>query len=716
MAANIQPTVRPYRPSGGPIETVATGLVDEDRVMLSPVTGASADRAARREGLRRRRVGWVLALSLIVLLLGAFAASASPDVVAQPTTSQPDPCVGPEPRPAPCAPAPTPPAPTTSPGQPTTSASPPATTTSAPSTCLNIPPGEPRPPDCIPQPTTPPPGTGPQQPGAGGESGEAECGITDIGGCIANAINGIFRDLVNAALSPILELLGRTALSTPTIDSLPGIGELWNNSFELVVAAYGLFVLVGGIVVMSHESIQARYSIKEIGPRIPVAFLASALSLFFADKFIQLANALTLGVLGGGADPPSLGDTLSEAVAGIQSGGLFIILVGLVLVVVGLGLLIVYVVRIVITLILIISAPLFLMCHALPHTDPLARWWWKAITAVLGIQVAQALVLITAVRTFLSGGVHLFGSTLSALGTLVAAIALFFILFKIPFWLLSAVKVGSGRSFLGGLARAYVAAKTFGMVAGKTGAFGGKTSAASATSAARGSGGGTGSGRGGSGGAADPTWPAQPRVAPTPEMVSKRMKQAHDAERARAARRSRMPSQAPRFLQPTPQQTTHDPAVIPATPGPTMPDFSSAPSTPTTPPSVPSSASSSRSRGRPPSATVPAAAAAPQFRAPGPSRSSTQQPARPTRVASVPPHLQFQAPVSEPSHLSQPMKPPGSGRPAPSAPVFRQARPEPRVGHRIGDARPRTPPASPVAFRAPTPPPAPPVRGGDQSS
>ncbi|WIV57965.1 hypothetical protein [Amycolatopsis nalaikhensis] len=690
-AASAPPTVRPYRPSGGPVETAATA----DRVMLSPVTGASADRAARR----RRRAGWMLALSLIVLLLGAFAVSAA----AQPTTPKPDPCAGPEPRPIPCAPAPNPPAPTssvpeackrnplpycfpsTTPGQPTPPG--PSTATSAPSTCSNIPPGQPRPPDCIPQPTTPPPGTGPQRPGTGGNNGDPDCGITNIGGCIAKAINSVFRDLVNAALSPILDLLGHTALSTPTIDSLPGIGELWNNSWELVVAAYGLFVLIGGIVVMSHESIQARYSIKEIGPRIPVAFLASALSLFFADKFIQLANALTLGVLGGGVNPPSLGNTLKDAVQGIQSGGLFIILVGLVLVVVGLGLLIVYVVRIVITLILIISGPLFLMCHALPHTDPLARWWWKAIAAVLAIQVAQALVLITAVRTFLSGGVHLFGSTLSALGTLVAAIALFYILFKIPFWLLGSIKVSSRRSFLGGLARAYIAAKTFGMVAGKAGAFG----KAGAASAARG--GGKGSGRGGSTGAADPPWPAQPRLAPTPEMVSKRLKQAHDAERARAARRSRVPSQAPQFLQPTPQQTTHDPAVTPFTPGPTMPEFSSAPSPTTTPPT------SSRGASGP--------VAAPQFRAPGaPRRGASQQSARPIRVASVPPHLQFKAPVSEPAHLSQPVKP---SAPVPSAPVFRQAHPEPR----LGDARPRTPSVPPVAFRAPKPPPA---RGGDKSS
>lgn len=652
--AGTPPTVRPYRLSGGSVVTAAAA----DRAMLSPVCDASADRPPAGRP-RRWRAGWMLALSLVVLLVGVLAVSAS----AQPTTPNPDPCSGPEPRPIPCAPAPTPtqptfPAPTT-PGQPTTTPSQPCT-------------GE----DCIPQPTTPPPSTGPQQPGTGSGEGDSDCGITDIGACITEAINSAFRSIVDAALSPILELIGHTALSTPTISDLPGIGELWNNSWELVVAAYGLLILLGGIVVMGHESVQARYSIKEIGPRIPLAFMASALSLFFTDKLIRLANGLTLGILGDGVNAPSLGNTLKDAVAGIQTGGLFIILVGLVLVVVGLGLLVVYVVRIVITLVLIISGPLFLMFHALPHTDPLARWWWKALTATLSIQVAQALVLITAVRTFLSGGVNLFGSTLSALGTMVAAIALFFILFKIPFWLLKAVKVSSGRSFLGGLARAYIAAKTFGMVAGKTGALG---KAAGAVGAKSGGGGGRG------GGSADPPWPAQPRPAPTPEMVNKRLKAAHDAERARAARRSRLPSQAPQFLQPSPQDTTHDPAVTPANQGPAMPpEFSSAP-TPATPISPPR-------RG-------PRPGAAPQFQAAGGPRrrGATPPPARPIRTASVPPQLQFR-PATPPA--PQPSAPPKPAS-APAAPVFRQAQPEPR----IGDAHRRTQSVPPPVFRTPKPAP-----------
>jgi hypothetical protein len=695
--ASTPPTVRPHRRSGGPVATAAAA----DRAMLSPVSDASADRPPTGRP-RRWRAGWLLALSIVVLLVGILAVSAwaSPAAPQQPPPQPPlpiptvDPCTPNSPlpvcqlpaptttKPLPTLPLPLPtgvPAPTTcsfpgqigcTPSAPTTPGQP-TTTPSTPCT------GE----DCIPQPTTPPPGTGPQQPGNGNGDSDSDCGITDIGACITEAINSAFRSVVDAALSPILELIGHTALSTPAISDLPGIGELWNNSWELVLALYGFFILGGGILLMGHESVQSRYSIKEIGPRIPIAFIASALSLFFADKFIKLANALTLGVLGDGVNAPSLGNTLQEAVQGIQNGGLFIILVGLVLVVVGLALLVVYVVRIVITLVLIISGPLFLMCHALPHTDPLARWWWKALTATLAIQFAQALVLITAVRTFLSGGVHLFGSTLSALGTLVAAIALFFILFKIPFWLLKAVKVGSGRSFLGGLVRAYIAAKTFGMVAGKAGAFG--KAGAAVGSKSGGGGGGGGGGRGG--GSADPPWPAQLRFAPTPAMVNKRLQAAHDADRARAARQSRLPSQAPQFLQPSPQDTTHDPAVTPANQGPAMPpEFSAAP-TPATPMSPPR-------RG-------PRPGSAPQFQAAGASRrrGGTPPPARPIRVASVPPQLRFQSATPPASQPASPAKPPSG----PSAPVFRQAQPEPRVG----DAYRRTQSVPPPVFRAPKPAP-----------
>ncbi|WP_245787832.1 hypothetical protein [Amycolatopsis saalfeldensis] len=556
---------------------------------------------------------------------------------------------------------------------------------------------------CIPQPDPAPPGTGPGQPGPGVTGGDADCGLTNISGCMTAAINAVFRELVRSALDPLLKLLGETAFSTPTLDSLPGVTNLWNHSWLIVLACYGGLIMVGGIIVMAHESVQSRYSMKEIAPRLIVSFFASMLSLFLIDKAIRLANALSVAVLDGGVDPPKLGDTLAGAINGaysaVASAGLFLLLLQVVLVIAVIALLLVYVVRVIFTLILIVSAPLWVACHALPHTDGIARWGWRALGATLGIQVAQSLTLIVAVNTVLNGSVRLFNSLGGGLVMLLAALGLLYILFKIPFWFLSATKLGTGRSFLGGLVKAFVVAKTFGAIAGRGGRFGTARTPATPTPTRR-------SGGGGRAGAGDPPWPPQPRMAPNPEAVNKRMREQYDAERLRAAQQPRRPSQEPRFLQPGPHTPTHDPAVSSGEPArPAAPEFSSAPrpATPVPPPA------GRGGRGRKP--------AAPRFQAPGtPRRTGGTTAARPVAVAAVPPHLRFQPATPEPGHTSPPVTP---ATPPPAAPVFRPARPEPR----LGDARPRTPSVPPLAFRAPAPPPTPapksvpksPSRGGTPS-
>lgn len=666
-----------------------------DRIMVTAPTkhpgggtylhGALRRRVAVKTGRGvRHRAAWLLTLSLTVLLGGALAAAAwAAPVPRQPMPNTPVPiptvstCTPGSVEPICHLPAPT----TTTPSAPMV---PPPITSAPPTNCDPVLPlgceapvptttpcvGE----GCIPQPTATAPGSGRPSDGSNSDSGQEDCSIWHPSDCIVAGLNYAFKNVVTSALSPILDALGHVALNTPTLDQLPGIGELWNANWQIVLAGYGMLIMVGGIVVMAHESVQTRYSIKEIGPRVVLGFLASALSLFFADKFIRIANALALAVVGD-VDPPSLGSTMKDVVQGLATSSLFVTLLALVLVVLGLGLLIVYVIRVVITLILIVAGPLLLMCHCLPHTDPLARWWWKAMAAALAIQIAQAVALMTAVRMFLSGGIHLFGSGLSALASMVTAIALFFIVFKIPFWILSTIKVGRGRSFLGGLARAYVAAKTFGLIAGKAGAFG-RSGATAGAGTSRGP-------RGGGTTVADPPWPPQPRITPTAGAVNTRMRQAYDAERARTLRQPRLPSQTPRFLQPTPQTPTHDPAVDTATPGNAVPEFSSASPPQASPP--------------PPGVRRRRAATTQRFQTPGGPRryAADQPPVRPVRVAAVPQHLQFRPPTADSPHLSRPV--PASGKPA--TPMFRPAQPEPR----LGDAYRRTQSAPPVAFRAPKP-------------
>ncbi|MGW6063161.1 hypothetical protein ACWFR3_46265, partial [Streptomyces sp. NPDC055189] len=293
---------------------------------------------------------------------------------------------------------------------------------------------------------------------------------------VTAAINAFFKGLVSAALEPVLKLLGDTLLTTPTPDSLPRVGELWTDAWHITLGVYSLLVMVAGILLMTYGSVQARYSLRELGPRIPLGFLAAGLSLILAGKAVDLANALSLAVLGGGLDKDTAGTALREFVLSRFAPGsnIFIILMWGVVAAVLVALLITYVVRAALTILLIAGAPLALMCHALPLTDGVARWWWRTFAGLLAIQVAQSMALVVGIRVFLTpGNFSPFGPTQSGLVSVLVVLALMYILFKIPFWILSSVRLGHGRSFAGRLVRAVVMYRAFGLLRGTAGRSGG---------------------------------------------------------------------------------------------------------------------------------------------------------------------------------------------------------------------------------------------------
>ncbi|MGY2031391.1 conjugal transfer protein TrbL family protein [Nocardia gipuzkoensis] len=295
-----------------------------------------------------------------------------------------------------------------------------------------------------------------------------------------NAVDGFFRRIVETSLNPLLELLSQTLLTTPEPGQISEIGALWNQSWQIVVALYVLVVMAAGALLMMRESVQTQWSIRELAPRLVIGFGAGGLSMMIATAAIGFANALAGALAGDGVDSGSAADALSElAVTSDQSRGVFILL-QLALAVMLLVLLISYVVRVTITILLIVGAPLALMCHGLPGLDGVACWWWRSFAACLAIQVVQSLTLVTVLRVLLTpGGWHLFGPDANEIADLTVALALMFVLIKTPMWLLSVLEIGQGRSFLGSIVRGFIAYKTLGMLKGAT-----SSSARTAASAA----------------------------------------------------------------------------------------------------------------------------------------------------------------------------------------------------------------------------------------
>jgi len=91
------------------------------------------------------------------------------------------------------------------------------------------------------------------------------------------------------------------------------------------------------------------------------------------------------------------------------------------------------------------AAPLCLALYALPQTAWAARWWWRALTAALSIQVAQGLVLTAAVQVFFSPG-WLPWHPVSYLEQVLITLCLLYVLMRIPFWIARPVLSPFGHS------------------------------------------------------------------------------------------------------------------------------------------------------------------------------------------------------------------------------------------------------------------------------
>ena len=291
-------------------------------------------------------------------------------------------------------------------------------------------------------PTTPAAGSG----GTVSGGTQSSPGLFDITGHIEAAIDSWFRDLVTAALDPILTLLGHTLLATPNVTTQSRVGELWRMTEGIADSFLVLFVLIGGAIVMGHETIQTRTAIKDVLPRIVVAAVAVNASLSVAGLAISTADSLSQAVLGQGVDSAQAAVVLRQLVLGsLADGGIFVVLLGGVVAVLAIVLLATYIVRLALVVLLIVAAPICLVCHALPQTEGLARLWWRAFAGTLAVQVAQSLVLVTALRVFLASGgpANLGIASTGGLVDLLVSACLCWVLVKIPSWVSRMVFSGS---------------------------------------------------------------------------------------------------------------------------------------------------------------------------------------------------------------------------------------------------------------------------------
>ena len=255
-------------------------------------------------------------------------------------------------------------------------------------------------------------------------------------GSVREAIDDWFRSLARAALRPLVELLGSTVFASPDV-TVPGtVRDFWLSSLIVADSLLVLLAVIGGVVLMGHETVQTSTTIKEIAPRLVFAVVAAHASLGIAGMLIRAANALSAGFLTG-FEPESghlAVEALIHAVLGVVSGtNVALSILGLVIAVLGIAVLCTYVARVATLVIMVGTAPLFLVAHAVPQLDGAARLWWRNLVGCLAVQVGQSLVMAAALRVFFhDDGRSLAGMPGGALMDLLVVASIFWLMLKIP--------------------------------------------------------------------------------------------------------------------------------------------------------------------------------------------------------------------------------------------------------------------------------------------
>jgi hypothetical protein len=261
-------------------------------------------------------------------------------------------------------------------------------------------------------------------------------------------------------LNELWALLAEVAFTTPDVTAAPQVAAVTARSLAVVDTCFVLVVITAGILVMTRETLQVRYGVADLGPRLVVAFIAANFSTPICQQAIEVANALTQAITGepiaSAATFAHLLRVVSDALAN-PSNVLLLVVIGLLIGVLTAMLLVAWLVRLVVLVVLVGIAPAAVACHALPQLDGAARLWWRALLGCLGTVVLQALALHTTVSVFLDPRANLgLPQDRSGMFNLFIVACLLWVTVRIPGLVRRYVTHSGGRNVGGYLLRAVV--------------------------------------------------------------------------------------------------------------------------------------------------------------------------------------------------------------------------------------------------------------------
>ena len=267
---------------------------------------------------------------------------------------------------------------------------------------------------------------------------------------------GWLAEKVVDLLGGLLALLASTLFVSPDVTVLPQVKAIADKGALVVNACFILAIFAVGIATMTGDSVQMRYGIKELIPRLVVGFVLSAFSVPLTGELISLANALTVSMTGTSAPTTETVNFVQARITAAledDSNALLIAIIGLLIVVLMFMLVGSWLMRVGVLVILAGIAPVALACYATPWTQGAADLWWRSFLGCLATPSLQAVAFGTGIDLLINPDSNLpivLGLPGSDTLNLLLVIVLLWVTVKIPS-LMRRYVTRKGSSNIGGI-------------------------------------------------------------------------------------------------------------------------------------------------------------------------------------------------------------------------------------------------------------------------
>lgn len=259
-------------------------------------------------------------------------------------------------------------------------------------------------------------------------------GLTQV---LIDAVTGFMQNIVQSSTQPIVDGIMGFLTTTPNVLNNSVIVNFWLVSVGIVDTLFVVVVALLGLQLMSASTLGfEEVELKQLLPRVGLAFLGANISLFLADYVIITSNALVTGVLNatGGLNHAWIVNAINPTSFITGTTPLITLIFLLLFLVIAIVLLLMYISRLIVISLGAVLAPFAFLLWAIPKTADFAE------VAVKGYLVSVFTIFIHVVTIQLAASfLSLPENNQNSLLSIAVAIGLFFTLLKIPSFMMQMV-------------------------------------------------------------------------------------------------------------------------------------------------------------------------------------------------------------------------------------------------------------------------------------